>query len=410
VLTVKRLVSTHFYFASLYTGAGRTVTLALLNPTEIRARVQITYQLKVGGTRSKTVSVAPHTRVTENVNADLGPNVSAAATLAADVGIVAERFMTVRSDGAVTPGMQAAAQSWYFANGNTSGKYRVYLALQNPNSAPVQVNVRFMPTHSHPFTVTRTMTPSSRLTLKVNSFVKHDAVGALVTSSMPIVVNRTIFVLHGMTSKLGVTQPERTWYFAAGPRDSKARNWIGAINPTGHTAYLTLHAYASNGQEVGTVHGRLRPGARVGYLMNKVAHRTDVAVAVTSSQPIVAEQTTYVGRAHDASTDSIGTSAPAKTWGFAAVNTTAGDTDGLDLFNPSLTPSPIVVQFMTASGTVIQRTYVVAPLAHQHVDVTSVVPNAQLGIVASSSQPFVAMNHLTFNNGAGAATSHGVHM
>ncbi len=409
-LVVNRRVATHFYFASLFTGKDRAVSLTFLNPTQIRARVQITYQLKGGGTKSKTVSVAAHARATENVNADLGANISASATVAADVPIAAERLMYVRHSGAVTPGARAPAQRWYFANGNTIGNYRVYIAVQNPNNASVQVNLRLLPTHSKPFTVTRTMPPNSRTTFKINNYVKHDAVGTLVTANMPIVANRTIFVHHGMTSKLGITQPQRTWYFAAGPRDSRAHHWIGVINPAGQSVQLTLHAYGPNGQELGSVHGTLRAGARAGYLMNKLAHQTDVSVVITTSLPIVAEQTTYVGSGHNASTDSMGVPGAAKSWAFAAVNTTAGSADGLDLFNPSLTPAPIVVQFMTASGTVVQRTYVVSPLAHRHVDVTSVMPNAQLGMVASSSQPFVAMNRLFFNNRAGSATSHGVQM
>jgi len=51
--------------------------------------------------------------------------------------------------------------------------------------------------------------------------------------------------------------------------------------------------------------------------------------------------------------------------------------------------------------------YVVAPLAHQRVDVGSVVPNAQLGIVASSDYPFIAMNRDYTNNHLGSLTSMG---
>jgi 5-hydroxyisourate hydrolase-like protein (transthyretin family) len=46
-LAVNRTVATHFYFASLYTGAGYHESLAFLNPTAIQARVQITYQPRV---------------------------------------------------------------------------------------------------------------------------------------------------------------------------------------------------------------------------------------------------------------------------------------------------------------------------------------------------------------------------
>ena len=119
---------------------------------------------------------------------------------------------------------------------------------------------------------------------------------------------------------------------------------------------------------------------------------------------------TYLGRNHDASTDTFGVTSAAKSWTFAAVNTSAarGEADGLDLFNPGLVPIPVVVQFMTTSGGVIQRTYVINPLNHQHVDVGSVVPSAELGIVAASNSPFIALNRASFFNGSGSSTSTGI--
>jgi hypothetical protein len=406
-LSVNRQVTTHFYFASIYTGPGYEQQIDMLNPTQIQARVTITYMRTNGTTLTKTVTVPAHSRFTENAVTDLGVHVSASATVAADVPIIAERFATHGVDGTVVPGVTSPATSWYFANGNTSGKYREYIALQNPNSGPVQVTLHVLPTHHRAFNIVRTLNPTSRLTIKVNTFVR-DAVGVVVRSNGPIVANRTIFIHHGDSSKIGVTAPHSTWYFAGGPPVGGAHYWIGAINPSRHPSYITLHAYAPDGSEVGTVHGWLKGFGRVGYLMNRIAHRTDVAVTMTASRPIVAEQTTYIGRMHNASTDSFGAVSPRKGWGFASSNTLGGMQDVLDLFNPNLAPLPVVVEFFTASGQTAQRTYVVPPLAHQRVYVGSVMPNVQLGITATSNLPFVALNRQSINNGAGADTSHGI--
>jgi hypothetical protein len=51
---------------------------------------------------------------------------------------------------------------------------------------------------------------------------------------------------------------------------------------------------------------------------------------------------------------------------------------------------------------------VVAPLQHQRIEVGSVVPNAQMGVVATSNLPFVGLNRGFFSNGAGSSTSTGV--
>jgi hypothetical protein len=404
---VNRSVSTHFYFAALYT--GHPEYLALFNPTGIRARVTITYQLTTGAVRSKVVEINPHTRMTESVNADLGGRISAAASVAADVPIAASRIAYRGTDGVVVPGTSSPATTWYFANGNTSHGYVEYIAIQNPSSKPVQAALHIAPTHHPAFTKYVTVAPTSRRTVKINNFVK-DAVGVTVTSSAPVVVNRTIRIHHGITSKIGVTGPQATWYFAAGVQTPNSRHWIGVMNPTGHSVYMTLRAYNASGAQVGTVKGWLKPYARAGYLMNKVAHQTDVAVVIQASSPIVAEQTTFVASTHDASTDTFGTFAPAKSWTFAAVNTNtvSGQSDYLDLFNPGSSVIPIAVQFMDTSGRVVGRTYLVGPLSHQRVDVGSIMPNSQLGIVAASSAPFVALNRYRFNNGLGADTSIGI--
>jgi hypothetical protein len=235
-------------------------------------------------------------------------------------------------------------------------------------------------------------------------------VGITLTANGPVVANRTIFIHHGMTSQIGVVRPQRTWYIASGPQNRSATVWIAAINPSNRWSYLTLRTYGPFGVELGTVHRWLRPHARAGYLINHIAHQTGAAVVVFATRPIVAEQMTYVGRMHDAATDAFGVPAPAKTWMFAAVNTSGagGQGDTLALFNPNLTVAPIVVQFMTSSGQVAERTYVVGPLYHERIQVGSAVPNAQLGIVAASNYPFVALNRYWFNSGRGADTSIGV--
>jgi hypothetical protein len=161
---------------------------------------------------------------------------------------------------------------------------------------------------------------------------------------------------------------------------------------------------------VGTVKKWLNPNARVGFLMNRIAGRTDVAVAVEASGGIVAEQMTYSNNHHDASTAAFGTTTPGKSWAFAAADASAaqGEQDHLNLFNPNLTPIPVVVEFMDAGGHTTSRTYVVGPMAHHRIDVGSVVPGAQVGIVATSNSPFVALNRYSFNGGRAAGVSTGI--
>ncbi|PZS09239.1 MAG: hypothetical protein DLM70_01825, partial [Chloroflexi bacterium] len=238
-LRVYRKISTHFYFASLYTGSGYHEYLLFVNTSEIRARVQITYQPTKGGARVKTLVMNPHSRFTEDVNRDVGPGVSASAVIATDVPISAERMVQHGTEGALDPGATSPSTRWYFANGNTTHGYREFIAVQNPNGGPVQIAVLFQPTHSHPITIYRRVPAQSRTTVKVSSYV-HDAVGVVITSNGPIVANRTIYIHHGLASKTGVTAGQYHWYFASGPKRGSSRHWIGVINTSGHPSHLLL--------------------------------------------------------------------------------------------------------------------------------------------------------------------------
>ena len=146
---------------------------------------------------------------------------------------------------------------------------------------------------------------------------------------------------------------------------------------------------------------------RIGYQINHIAHRTDAAITMTSSKSMVAEQMTYL-RGHKALTDTFGVWSPARSFGFAAVDTTGASRDTLNLFNPGAEPLPVVVQYMTTDGTVVQRTYIVNPKSHLQVSVGSVLPNAKLGIFATSSGSFVALNRQTMNNNGNASASTGM--
>ncbi len=410
-LEVVRLVSDHFYISSIYTGTGYHEYITLLNPTATRSQVTITYERKDGTTLVRSLAVNPHSRLTENVNTDLGSKISAAAVVGADAPIEVERVVYHGTDGDVVPAARAPATTWYFASGNTAPHYREYIALQNPGRTAVQVAIRFLPAHNSPFTIYRTVAPTSRLTVKVNTFVPHDAVGAVLSGNGPFVANRTMFVYAGMTSTDGVVTPQRDWYFASGPEDAAARHWIGLINQGVRRSYVTVHAYGPLGTELGTASGWVRPGARVGYLLNRIAGRADVAVLVTGSEPVVAEQSTYVGARHESSTDTFGTSLPQKSWSFPTANTStaAGEGDILELFNPNLVPIPVAVDFITTNGATTVRTFIVGPLNHQHIDVAAILPNAQLGLVAASNYPFAALNRGSFNSGAGGFTDSGIH-
>ncbi len=402
--------TTHAYFPSLYTGIGYHEYIALLNPTETDAHVTISY-LRAGASPLKvSLIAAAHSRTTRDVNADLGARVSAAAAVTADQPIVAERLMRHHGDVAVDSGAAAPSPTWYFAWGNTSHGYREYLSVENPNKRPTTVAFLFMPAHSRQFTLFKTVGGSSRLTINVGAYVPNDAMSVKVTSSRSIVAGRTAFIANGVSSKTGVTSGSKTWYFAAGPRQEHAVNWISVLNPGPSAAEVSLNAYGVHGNLLATVRQRVAPYAQEAVPVGRIAQHSDVSAVITSSAPVIAEQTTYVGSKHDVTTDAFGMAAPVQSVAFAVMGTRTapGESDALDIYNPSSSPAVVVLQLIRAGGTTTQRSVVVAPHAREILNVSGLVANAQLGAVLESSVPVAVMNRYSTDKGVAGDTSTGI--
>lgn len=401
---------THAYFPSLYTGVGYHEYIDLLNPTEGEATVGITYLRDDHSPLTVSLTVPAHTRVTHDVNADLGVHASAAAIVTSTGAIVAERLMRHHTDVAVDDGAASPSSTWLFAWGNTSHGYREYLSVENPNKRPAEVAFLFMPSHNRQFTLFKSVSALSRMTLNVGLYVPNDSVSVQVMSARPVVANRSVFVGDGVSSKTGVAAGSKTWYFAAGPRQPRAVNWISVLNPGPTATTVSLTIYGLHGALLRVLHQRVGPSVQAAYLMNRLAQHTDVSVVVTAPIPIVAEQMTYVGRRHDNTTDVFGMPAPVRSTSFAAIGTRTdmGEADAIDVFNPSAVPVASVVEFVTASGASTQQTVITGPRARTIVDVGEAVSNVQLGAVLVSGSPVVALNRYSIDKGIAGDTSVGL--
>jgi hypothetical protein len=409
-LRVSPSLATRVYFPSLYTGAGYHEYIALLNPTETEARVTIAY-LRAGARAVKVSFTIPaHIRMTRDVNADLGPHISAAAMVSADQPVVAERLVRHQSDIAIDPGASRPETHWYFAAGNTSHGYREYLSAENPSRQAVEVAFDFMPAHNRPFTLFKTVGASSRLTINVNLYVQNDAVSVEVSAPRAIVAARTMFIRGGTSSKTGVSAPSKTWYFAGGPRQAHAVNWISILNPGESAATVGLVAYGLHGGLLASVHRRIGPGTDVSFLMNRLAQHADVTVTIVSTQPVVAEQATYAGAAHHASTASFGSTAPTQYVEFAAMGTRSalGEADSIDVFNPATAPAAAVVEYETAAGATFQQSLFIGPRSREIISVGPSVGAVQLGASLASSLPVVVSNRYTTDGGTAGDISTGV--
>jgi hypothetical protein len=398
------------YFPTLYTGSGYHEYLDLFNPTGTEAHTTITYERAGGKPERREFLVPAHTRVTRDVNADLGPHVSAAAVVASDLPIAVQRSVRHLTDIGVDDGAPAAARSWFFATGNTAHTYREYLSVLNPGDRAADVGFQFMPGHGRPFTLFKHVSARSRLTVNVNTYVSGDAVSAVVFAPVPIVAARTLIVQHGISSNTGIASPERQWTIAAGPKVGGAVNWLTLLNPGPAWSNVTVSAFGTNGRLLVSNRFRLRPYVPAAYPISKIAEHADVTVEVTASSPVVAEQLTYVGRSHDAMTSTFGVTGGTSARMFAAMGTRThlGESDNLDVLNPGSSPVPFVLEVSSASGGTTQQGYVLPPRARQSINLGTLSADAQIGAQLVASAPLIALNRLTTDHGRAADTSAGV--
>jgi hypothetical protein len=95
--------------------------------------------------------------------------------------------------------------------GSTTGSFEEQLAVLNPQTQPVNVQVEFRPQDGDPPPPQRfSVGPTTRVTLDVNPSVPDTNVALHVISDRPIVVERTSFFARptglGATSSTGLTR------------------------------------------------------------------------------------------------------------------------------------------------------------------------------------------------------------
>ncbi|AMY08693.1 hypothetical protein LuPra_01897 [Luteitalea pratensis] len=126
----------------------------------------------------------------------------------------------------------APALTWYFAEGSTVGGFNLFYLLQNPNTSPAQVRVRYLRPTGAPLEKMYTLLPTSRSNIWVNvedfpglgkALAASDVSGVIeVTNDQPIIVERAMYLdVTGETfgaghESAGITAAATEWFLAEG--------------------------------------------------------------------------------------------------------------------------------------------------------------------------------------------------
>ena len=167
--------STDYYLAEGTTAWGFTTYVLVQNPNDGAANVTITYMTPTGPLPhpENPIVMPPNSRKTIRVNDFVQPT-DLSTQVHADLPIIAERAMYWGADGAKgeachdSIGMDSPHGTFYLPDGQTSNGRETWTLVQNPNSTPVTVEIKYLtPDGTGNVTKTETIEANSRKTFNM---------------------------------------------------------------------------------------------------------------------------------------------------------------------------------------------------------------------------------------------------
>jgi hypothetical protein len=243
----------HRYLAEGVSNAFFDTDLALFGVGDNFSSVVLRLQPEGGGERTWPLQVGILQRRT--VNAALIESLTTApfsTLIESDFPVVVDR--TVRWDAtgygsSAETAVDAAATTWYLAEGSTSGDFALFYLLQNPGAVAASASVRFLrPAPQAPITKTYSIAPHARLTIPVDAIpeLASTDVSGVVTATQPIVVERAMYLSRpgqpfaAGHASAGVTAPATSWFLAEGATGSFFDLFVLIENPTLQAAVVRV--------------------------------------------------------------------------------------------------------------------------------------------------------------------------
>ena len=336
-----------------------------------------------------------------------------ALLLESDVALAADRRMTWSSGGEhSSAAVPSASTTWYFAEGSTTGGFRTYYLLQNPELDPIDVEMTFLT----PSPVVRTYTIAARNRVTVEAAAIPELVDADISAIVRVVGPGQVAAARSMyrdadgrpfiagASANGAPSPSTSWFFAEGSASAFFSDYLLLFNPNASAADAELTFLRSSGAPV--VHhltvpamGRLTIG--VSDLDPALAATSTAArVSVTNGVGIVAERSMWWQS--DPSAGSIwyeghaetGATSTAPQWAFTQRELEAGAAIYLLIANHGDAAGSVQITLTYEDGSTSTRTLPMAGQSRATMELSSAVPEA-VGrrfhvVVDGGSLPIVA--------------------
>ncbi len=442
-------VSKTWYFGEGNVGGQFQEYLTLDNPgaTSCAVNIRYMYARNGGGTAtSKTVAVnvAPTTRLTEDVDHDLGfsPTQSTSASVSSTVtvnstatpnctGIVAERPMYFHFNGVQSGGDALGAthtgSHFYFADVPTGGGYASFLTILNPGTTTATVTVNYYANGQNVKNQSLAVPGGTRGTINPNIIGLPQHVAAVLTSTQPVVVERpdyfsnvnggTAGIVSGGTCVVGAQSLGNDWLFAEGATWAHLQEYlvIANLDPARTTANVTITLETGTGTNTSVTQS---VGANSVVTWNVNAHTVpaDISAEVTSTGAnIVVERELFftytvsgVSTPAIGATDVIGQPGPAaqSAYSFAEGYTGPGFNEWLTIQNPTTSTEELYLTLMNGNGQTYAQWLTVGPKTRLTVNVTQLVAQylsanraVSMSVLSQGGAPFVAERPMYWSAG-----------
>ncbi|MGB8343842.1 MAG: polysaccharide deacetylase family protein [Ktedonobacteraceae bacterium] len=396
-----------WYFAEGSVGGSFQEYLTLFNPGTSKATVTVTYLFTSQSPKTFTHTVNPSSRVTIDVNTELGipptaKQQSISVTLSSNAPIVAERplyftFNGIASGTDVIGATNANSTIYYFAEGSSSAGYWTYVSILNPSKTnTAHVRIRYYGNGGLLGYQDLSIGSMRRGTGSPSSVGIHQQVAIMLTSDIGIVAERPLYfsanipaaggATTGAASVVGTTGPGSDWLFAEGYTGANFQEYLVLANFTYASASAKVKLLYTNGTtqtvsvtvpslsfynfDVNYAYAHPQPGSKP---------TTSVAAEVTASTPsIVAERVMYFHygtQKISGGTDVIGEAGPAShsLYNFAEGYVSATFSEFLTLQNPNSTAETVTISIYS-SGLLKTITQAVPAQSRATVNINSNVP------------------------------------
>ncbi|MFH1150881.1 MAG: hypothetical protein V1748_10460 [Actinomycetota bacterium] len=363
-----------WYLAEGTTAWGFSTYISIQNPNGTTVDAQVTYMPKGASNVTETVTLPASSQTTltnDHLVDKMGGTFDFSTRVeAADASkaIAVDRTMEWGGEGTgqtgrgsypeghSSVGVTAPATAWYLPEGSTKWGFETWLLIQNPNSTEASCDVTYMIEGEGPKTVTHAVPANSRESYSMREDAGYKDASIKVASDIPVIPERAMYRNNRREGhdSIGTTTPATDYYLAEGAvgYSSEYITYVLVQNPHSSGTDVTITYLTGSGAVAGpsfTMDANSRKTIRVN---DQLPPNTDVSTSVHGSQPIIAERAMYwTCPGWEACHDSIGMSAPARTFYLPDGQSSEARETWTLVQNPNGTDVSVTISYLTASGT-----------------------------------------------------------